>query len=654
MNEVIIDVVNIDKNGTIIDSQNNVGGAADSFGSSLEIHDAVIDESWDWASVQRRLRQNNIIGNGENADAHEKKRHQKPTYVHLNIEDHYEEKSSQNNSSYQQETWVGIVWRWWNERAINARLVAYDEEERRKFIGLRIERVVAIFENEKAKEMLSGAMLCSKTHELLHRDDSLARLLQRKYGERMTELVVFYANQIEPFKNKKEKEKKKMAKKMAELERLLSGDFNDQLLATDNDPLTCWFWQRTDVSGRMLARIQNLASAISKRIAWSILIEPGRPRTDLSKFFAEFDVLESFFDKVELSPVESAQKAFDANSLLKVRNRKMTCADWSRIQLNVPAELVREGMTREEFVATKRHLQIFGDFDCPQISTRVEFGHGDFINASYVRGGPLLNTFILTQTPLQQTIPDFWRMIWQERSEFIVMLCEATTDSLAQNVVVGSAARTHCPFYWPRFEGESRRFGHLHVKNVGVDAATDPLFTIIHLELWVVEESMEHKDGPITSDATTAHRPHVSKSSFRLQLWQWDWRNYADFHWPFRVLIRARHSKNPSVLMCADGCGRSGTLALIEIFLMQLLRGAVSFEHPMLTAAVFLRLQRRHAVSNHIQYLFAYRAVLHWLQPFIISWYHRSVLGFTSRNSGFCGKYDEIARAYTHKKNLLI
>ncbi|KAL3115676.1 hypothetical protein niasHT_016385 [Heterodera trifolii] len=95
-------------------------------------------------------------------------------------------------------------------------------------------------------------------------------------------------------------------------------------------------------------------------------------RKNEKKFFAEFDVLESFFDKVELSATESSQKAFDTNSLLKVRNRRLTCADWSRVLFTVPAELVREGITHEEFVATKRHLQIFGDFDCPQISTRVE------------------------------------------------------------------------------------------------------------------------------------------------------------------------------------------------------------------------------------------------------------------------------------------
>jgi hypothetical protein len=43
-----------------------------------------------------------------------------------------------------------------------------------------------------------------------------------------------------------------------------------------------WFRQRQDVTGRMMARIQNLAASICQQVAWSFLIEPGRPKTDLS------------------------------------------------------------------------------------------------------------------------------------------------------------------------------------------------------------------------------------------------------------------------------------------------------------------------------------------------------------------------------------
>lgn len=55
--------------------------------------------------------------------------------------------------------------------------------------------------------------------------------------------------------------------------------------SANDDPLASWFRQHQDVSGRMSARIQNLAATISQRVAWSFLIEPGRPKTDLSVIF---------------------------------------------------------------------------------------------------------------------------------------------------------------------------------------------------------------------------------------------------------------------------------------------------------------------------------------------------------------------------------
>lgn len=136
-------------------------------------------------------------------------------------------------------------------------------------------------------------------------------------------------------------------------------------------------------------------------------------------------------------------------------------------------------------------------------------------------------------------------------------------------------------------------------------------------------------------------------------------------------MFRSRHSKYPTVVQCMDGCGRSGTLVLIEIFLMQLLRGTTSYENTMLTSAVFLRLQRRQAVASYMQfvsfktfqmlnffilnnfrYLYAYRTVLHWAEPFIVSRYNRFVLGFSFKNSGFTGKYNQIAHSYLRKMNL--
>ena len=91
----------------------------------------------------------------------------------------------------------------------------------------------------------------------------------------------------------------------------------------------------------------------------------------------------------------------------------MTCVDWSRVRLTVAAELTQEGIGHPTGATTTRPkpIDLFDDFDCPRPSVRAETNHGDFINASRVVGGPLLNTFILTQAPLAHTMADFWRMV---------------------------------------------------------------------------------------------------------------------------------------------------------------------------------------------------------------------------------------------------
>ena len=99
------------------------------------------------------------------------------------------------------------------------------------------------------------------------------------------------------------------------------------------------------------------------------------------------------------------------------------------------------------------------------ISLGVSFsGTSDFIDASYVRGGPLMNTFICTQAPLPNTQVftlldplqtsvfqgDFWNMVWQERSEMIIMLCGAVdTKTLGP---LDKKTMAYCPYYWPRLD----------------------------------------------------------------------------------------------------------------------------------------------------------------------------------------------------------
>lgn len=57
----------------------------------------------------------------------------------------------------------------------------------------------------------------------------------------------------------------------------------------------------------------------------------------------------------------------------------------------------------------------------------------DYINASYIYSNPDdVNTgaqakYIAAQSPLKNTVNDFWRMVWQEECKCIVMLSDVFT-----------------------------------------------------------------------------------------------------------------------------------------------------------------------------------------------------------------------------------
>lgn len=68
-----------------------------------------------------------------------------------------------------------------------------------------------------------------------------------------------------------------------------------------------------------------------------------------------------------------------------------------------------------------------------------------------------------------------------------------------------------------RYEGETKQFGNLIIKNEKKDLAMDPLFNVSSLVLWLENEP---------------------ENRLKLQHWQWDWNNFNDFNWPLRLLRR--------------------------------------------------------------------------------------------------------------------
>jgi protein tyrosine phosphatase len=86
-------------------------------------------------------------------------------------------------------------------------------------------------------------------------------------------------------------------------------------------------------------------------------------------------------------------------------------------------------------------------------------GTHDYINASYINGYDRPKAYIASQGPKFYTIKDFWRLIWQERVENIVMATNLIEDK-----------RRMCAEYWPQELNTMFECGEMTIKLINEDS----------------------------------------------------------------------------------------------------------------------------------------------------------------------------------------
>ncbi|XP_048405788.1 receptor-type tyrosine-protein phosphatase T isoform X3 [Stegostoma tigrinum] len=203
--------------------------------------------------------------------------------------------------------------------------------------------------------------------------------------------------------------------------------------------------------------------------------------------------------------------------------------------------------------------------------------HSEYINANYIDGYHRPRHYIATQGPMQETVKDFWRMIWQENSSSIVMVTNL--------VEVG---RVKCCRYWP---DDTELYGDIKVTLV----ETEPLAEYV-IRTFTVQKKGNHEIREIRQFHFTSWPDHGVPC-------------YATGLLGFVRQVKFLNPTDvgPVIVHCSAGAGRTGCFIAIDIMLdMAESEGVVDVYNCVRE----LRSQRVNMVQTEEQYVFVHDAIL--------------------------------------------
>ncbi|CAF1085029.1 unnamed protein product [Rotaria sordida] len=228
----------------------------------------------------------------------------------------------------------------------------------------------------------------------------------------------------------------------------------------------------------------------------------------------------------------------------------------------------------------------------PGESTRVKLqedtdDQNDFINANYVSGyNNQEKAYIFTQGPLQATVKDFWRMIWQENISIIVM----TTN-------IRESGTMKCYPYWPLKIKEYLNTGLYQIQN----EKSDPYDSFIITTLLLKKKT--------NSEIRTIYHAHYLKwPDHGIPTGTKDALLFLEKVEYYKELTK---TKSPILLHCSAGIGRTGTFCAIDIGIKRYLNEKI-IDIP--STVIKMRQERAGSVQTEDQYLFVYLALMDFIK----------------------------------------
>ncbi|XP_053326054.1 receptor-type tyrosine-protein phosphatase F isoform X5 [Spea bombifrons] len=202
----------------------------------------------------------------------------------------------------------------------------------------------------------------------------------------------------------------------------------------------------------------------------------------------------------------------------------------------------------------------------------------DYINANYIDGYRKQNAYIATQGPLPETLSDFWRMVWEQRTTTIVMMTRLEEKS-----------RVKCDQYWPSRGSET--YGMIQVT----------LLDTVELATYTVRTFALYKNG-------SSEKREIRQFQFMA------WPDHGVPEYPTPILAFLRRVKacnppdaGPMVVHCSAGVGRTGCFVVIDAMLerVKLEKTVDIYGH-----VTCMRAQRNYMVQTEDQYIFIHEALL--------------------------------------------
>uniref|UniRef100_A0A3B4VMM4 Receptor-type tyrosine-protein phosphatase alpha n=1 Tax=Seriola dumerili TaxID=41447 RepID=A0A3B4VMM4_SERDU len=252
-----------------------------------------------------------------------------------------------------------------------------------------------------------------------------------------------------------------------------------------------------------------------------------------------------------------------------------------------PIQASCDAASKEENKEKNRYVNILPyDHSRVHLSSLEGVPDSDFINASFINGYQEKNKFIAAQGPKEETVNDFWRMIWEQNTATIVMVTN-----------LKERKECKCAQYWP--DQGCWTYGNIRVS---------------------VEDTMVLVDYTIRKFCIQQVGDVSGKKPQRL-VTQFHFTSWPDFGVPFTPIGMLKFLKKvktcnpqyagPIVVHCSAGVGRTGTFIVIDAMLDMMIAERKVDVFGFVTR---IRAQRCQMVQTDMQYVFIFQALLeHYL-----------------------------------------